>query len=90
MGPSELTQELKCHHVDIFQRLLPCYADQGEALFLEGIAPGGETWIHQFERESKRQYGVQTSGLSKMKILKRQPSAGKVIITVFGTQMEMY
>ena len=62
--PRELTEEHKRNRVEICQSLLNRYSDQGEA-FLERIVTGDETWVHHFETESKRQQGMETSGIPK-------------------------
>jgi len=52
--PRELTAEHKRKRVEICQRLLDRYNNEGEE-FLSRIVTGDETWVHHYEPESKRQ-----------------------------------
>jgi len=52
--PKEFTEEQKNNRVAICQCLLDRYAKEGEA-FLTRIIAGGETWVHHFAPETKRQ-----------------------------------
>ena len=52
--PRELTAEHKRKRVEICQRLLNRYNNEGEE-FLSRIVTGDETWVHHYEPESKRQ-----------------------------------
>jgi hypothetical protein len=52
--------------------------------FLERIVTADETWVHQYEPESKAQsvaWKHQTSHVVKK--FKSQPSAGKIMLTIF-------
>ena len=78
----------------ICQRLLDCYANEGEA-FLTQIVTGDETWVHHFAQESKRQSMEWKHPGSPVKTkFKSQPSAGKVLLTIFwdsqGVILEHY
>ena len=50
----QLTEEHKCKHLEVCQQLLNRYNNEGED-FLKRIVTGGETWIYNYEPESKRQ-----------------------------------
>ena len=52
--PRELTAEHKRKRVEICQRLLDRYNNEGEE-FLSRIVTGDETWVHHYEPESKMQ-----------------------------------
>ena len=63
--------------------------------FLQQIVTGDETWIHHYEPESKRQsmqWKHPSSPVAKK--FKTQPSAGKLMLTVFwdsqGPILETY
>lgn len=92
--PKELTEEHRNNRVAICQRLLDRHANEGEA-FLTRIVTGDETWVHHFSPESKRQsMEWKHPGSPVKKKFKRQPSAGKVMLTIFwdsqGVIMEHY
>jgi len=81
--PKELTEEQKNNLVAICQRLLDRYASEGEA-FLTRIVTGDKTWVHHFAPESKRQtMEWKHPGSPVKKKFKSQPSAGKVMLTIF-------
>jgi len=81
--PKEFTEEQKNNRVAICQRLLDRYANKGEA-FLTRIVTGDETWVHHFAPESKRQtMEWKHPGSPVKKKFKSQPSAGKVMLTIF-------
>lgn len=52
--PRELTAEHKRKRLEVCQRLLDRYNNDGER-FLSRIVTGDETWVHHYEPESKRQ-----------------------------------
>jgi hypothetical protein len=53
--------------------------------FLERIVTADETWVHHYEAESKAQSMAWKHPSSPtVKKLKTHPSAGKIIITLFG------
>ena len=92
--PKELTEERKCKRLDVYSRHLACYREEGDN-FLQQIVSGGETWIHHYEPESKRQsmrWKHPSSPAAKK--FKTQPSAGKLMLTVFwdslGPILETY
>jgi len=81
--PKELTEEQKNNHVAICQCLLDRYANEGEA-FLTRLVTGDETWVHHFAPESKRQsMEWKHPGSPVTKKFESQPSARKVMLTVF-------
>ena len=62
--------------------------EEGDQL-LFNIVTGDESWIHQFDHEEKRpsmQYRHTSS--PRPKKFKTMPSAGKILLTVFGTHKE--
>ena len=81
--PRMLTQEHKDHRRAVSQELLDRYVAEGDA-FLDRIVTGDEIWCHHYEPESKRQsMEWRHSGSPTSKKFKTQPSAGKVMCTVF-------
>ena len=81
--PRELTAEHKRKRVEICQRLLDRYNNEGEE-FLSRIVTGDETWVHHYEPESKRQsMEWKHPGSPAKKKFKTQPSTGKVMLTGF-------
>ena len=74
--------------------IVDCYANKGEA-FLTRIVTGDETWVHHFAPESKRQsMEWKHPGSPVKKKFKSQPSARKVMLTIFwdsqGVILEHY
>jgi len=81
--PRELTAEHKCKRVEICQRSLDRYNNEGEE-FLSRIVTGDETWVHHYEPESKMQsMEWKHPDSPAKKKFKTQPSAGKVMLTLF-------
>ena len=81
--PRHLTEEHKRNRQHICSSLSERYSPEGDN-FLNRIITGDETWIHHYEPETKRQ-GLQwkhTSSPSSKKF-KSQPTAGKLLLTVF-------
>jgi len=79
----ELTAEHKRKCVEIFQRLLDRYKNEGED-FSSRIVTGDKMWVHRYEIESKMQYMEwKYPGSPAKKIFNTQPSAGKVMLTLF-------
>jgi len=79
--PRELTAEHKGKRVEICQRLLDRYNNEGEE-FLSRIVTGDETWVHHYEPESKRQsMEWKHPGSPAKKKFKTEPSAGKLMLT---------
>ena len=92
--PRELTAELKRKRVENCQHLLDRYNIEGEEI-LSRIVTGDEKWVHHYEPESKRQrMEWKHPGSPEKKKFKTQPSAGKVMLTVFwdlkGSILEDY
>ena len=92
--PCQLTAELKERHVDACQELLKHFeAEDGG--FLGRIVTGDETWVHYHQPETKKasKEWCHTSS-PKPKKFCTQPSAGKVILTLFwdeqGVSLEQY
>jgi len=81
--PRQLTAEHKCKRVEIYQRSLNRYNNEGEQ-FLSRIEKGDETCVHHYKPESNRQSmeHKQPDSPAKKKF-KTQPSAGKVMLTLF-------
>jgi histone-lysine N-methyltransferase SETMAR len=92
--PCQLTAELKERHVDACQELLKCFEAEGNG-FLGRIVTGDETWVHYHQPETKKanKEWRHTSSPKPQKF-RRQPSAGKVMLTVFwdarGVILEHY
>ena len=88
--PRELTAEQKRKSVEICQRLLDRYNNEGERFFSRKVT-GDETWVHHYEPESKRQsMEWKHQGSPAKKKFKTQPSAGKVMLTFFCAQKGLY
>lgn len=92
--PKQLTMLHKQTRLDICQQNLDRYGNEGDA-FLDRIITGDETWIHHYEPESKRQSMEWKHPQSPTKKkFKSQPSAGKLMLTVFwdsqGPVLEHY
>jgi len=81
--PRHLTEEHKRNRQHICSSLLEQYNREGDS-FLNRIITGDETWVHHYEPETKRQsmQWKHTSSPSSKKF-KSQPSAGKLLLTVF-------
>lgn len=92
--PKQLTQLHKQTRLDICKKHLDRYGNEGDN-FLDRIITGDETWIHHYEPESKRQSMEWKHPNSPCKKkFKTQPSAGKLMLTVFwdarGPVLEHY
>jgi [histone H3]-lysine36 N-dimethyltransferase SETMAR len=81
--PKQLTQLHKQTRLDICQKHLDRFKKEGD-VFLDRIVTCDETWVHHYEPETKRQSmeWKHPNSPSKKKF-KTQPSAGKVMLTVF-------
>jgi len=81
--PKELTEDRKCKRLDVCSQHLARYREEGDN-FLQQIVTGDETWIHIYQPKSKRQ-SMQWKNPSFLvaKKFKMQPSAGKLMLTVF-------
>jgi len=92
--PKELTDERKHKRLDVCSQHLARYREEGDN-FLQQTVTGDETWIHHYEPQSKRQ-SLQWKHPSSpvAKEFKMQPSAGKLMVTVFwdsqGPILETY
>jgi histone-lysine N-methyltransferase SETMAR len=81
--PRSLTDDHKTVRKEVCSDLLSRYKADGESFF-SWIVTGGETWIHNFEPETKRQsmeWNHPTSHPRKNNF-KVTASAGKVMVTV--------
>ena len=91
--PQELTEERKRKRLDVCSRHLARYREGDN--FLQQTVTGDETWVHHYEPESKQQsmqWKHPSSPVAKK--FKTQPSAGKLMLTVFwdsqGPILETY
>jgi len=81
--PRHLTEEHKRNRQHICSSLLGRYNREGDNI-LNRIITGDETWVHHYKPETKRQsmqWKHPSSPSSKK--FKSQPSAGKLLLTVF-------
>ena len=85
--PKQLTMLHKQTRLDICQQNLDRYEKEGDA-FLDRIITGDETWVHHYEPECKRLSTERKHLQSPIrKEVKSQPTAGKLLLTVFwGSQ----
>jgi len=92
--PRQLTAELKELHFDACQELFKRFQPEGDG-FLGRIVTGDETWVHYHQPETKKasEEWRHTSS-PKPKKFRTQPSAGKVMLTLFwdkrGVILEHY
>jgi histone-lysine N-methyltransferase SETMAR len=92
--PCQLTGELKERCVDGCQGLLKLFEAKGDG-FLGRIVTGDETRVHYYQPETKKTSKEwRHAASSKPKKFCAQPSAGKVILTLFwdkrGVILELY
>ena len=81
--PKHLSVVHKQTRVDICQKHLDRYGNERD-IFLDRIITGDKTWVHHYEPESKRQSMEWKHSQSPCKKkFKTQPSAGKLMLTVF-------
>jgi len=80
--PKELTVEHKQQFVEVATQLVRWYEEN--LSILERIFNGDETWVHHYDPESKRE-SMEWRHCSSpaQKKFKRQPSAKKVMLTLF-------
>ena len=79
----QLAEVHKQTRVDICQKYLDRFGNERD-IFLDRIITGDETWVHHYEPESKRQSMEWKHPQSPCKEkFKTQPSAGKLMLTVF-------
>jgi len=91
--PRQLTVELK-ECVDACQELLKRFEAEGDG-FLGRIVTGDETWVHYHQPETKKANTEwRHTSSPKPKKFRTQPSAGKVMLTLFweerGVNLEHY
>jgi len=88
--PEQLTEWPKEIRLDICKRLVDRCGAEGDH-FLKRMVTGDETWIHLYEPESKCQSmeWKHTHSPAKKKF-KTHPTAGKLMLTVFGNQKGCY
>jgi len=89
-APKELIEERKPRRLDVCSRHLARYREEGDN-FLQQTVTGDETWIHHYEPESKRQsmqWRHPSSPVAKK--FKTQPSAGKLMLTVFWDSQGLF
>jgi len=81
--PKQLTMLHKQTRLNICQQNLDRYVKEGDT-FLDRIITCDKTWVHHFEPECKRQFMEwKHPQLPIRKNFKSQPSAGKLMLTVF-------
>ena len=81
--PKQLTEVHKQTRVDICQKHLDRYGNERD-IFLDKIITGDETWVHHYDPESKGQSMEWKHPQSPCKKkFKTQPSAGKLMLTIF-------
>jgi len=81
--PRQLTPELRERHVDTCEELLRHFEREGDG-FLARIVTGDETWVHLHQPETKRASNEwRHSSSPKPKKFRTEPSAGKVMLTLF-------
>ena len=87
--PRQLTAELKERCVDACQELLKRFETEGDS-FLGRIVTGDETWVHYHKPETKKASKEWRHTFSpKPKKFCTQPSAGKVMLTLFWDEQEV-
>ena len=92
--PCQLTAGLKERHVDACKELLKRFEADSDG-FLGRIVTGDETWVHYHQPETKKPSKEwRHTSSPKPKQFRTQPSAGKVMLTVFwderGVILEPY
>jgi len=93
--PRQLTAELKERRVDdVCQELLKSFEAESDG-FLGRTVTGDETWVHYRQSETKKASKEwRHTSSPKPKKLRTQPSAGKVVLTLFwderGVILEHY
>jgi len=81
--PQQLTPELRERRVDACEELLRRFEREGDG-FLARIITGDKTWIHFHQPETKRASKEWCHSSSpKRKKFRTEPSAGKVMLTLF-------
>jgi len=88
--PRKLTEENKQRRKECCEVLLQRYQVEGVD-FLFNIVTGDETWVHHYDPEEKRQSMEYRHFLSpQTKKFKTQPSAKKLLLTVFWDAKHVY
>jgi len=96
--PRQLTAELKERCVDACQELLKRFEAEGDG-FLGRNVTGDETWVHYHQPENQEiEHGMAPYTLTKTKKQKKtttkkirtQPSAGKVMLTLFWDERGVF
>ena len=92
--PRQLTPELRERRVDACEELLRRFEREGDG-FLARIVTGDETWVHFHQLETKTaSKECCHSSSPKPKKFRTEPSAGKVMLTLFwdekGVILEHY
>ena len=78
IGPKQFSEEHKYNPKE------PSVSAYWTTVLMKRIVTVDEMWIHQFELENKRQsMDCEIPRISSQKKFKRQPCAGKVMLTVF-------
>ncbi|XP_048253216.1 histone-lysine N-methyltransferase SETMAR-like [Haliotis rufescens] len=81
--PKCLSDDQKAVRASMCQALLTQYSRDADN-FMERIVTGDETWVHHYDLETKEQSKQWTGFASpRPKKFKTQPSAGKVMATIF-------
>jgi len=81
--PRQLTPELRERLVDACEEILRRFEREGDG-FLAKIVTGDETWVHFHQPETKRASKEwRHSSSPKPKKFRTEPSAGKVMLTLF-------
>jgi len=81
--PRQLTAELKEQRVDACQELFKRFEAEGDGS-LGRIVTGDETWVHYHQPETKKaSKELRHTSSPKPKKFRTQPSAGKVMLTLF-------
>jgi len=84
--PRQLTAELKDRRGDACQELLKRFEAEGDD-FLGNIVTGDETWAHYHQPETKKASKEwRHTSSPKPKKFPTQPSAGKVMLTLFWNE----
>ena len=82
--PKSLSNEQMATRASVYSPLLKRFRSK-EDDFLSHLVTVDETWVHYYEPENKAQSRQSVGpGSPKPKKFKTQPSAGKVMATVFG------
>ena len=94
MGARQLTPKLREQRVDACEEFLRRFEPEGDGI-LARIVTGDEIWVHFYQPETKRASKEwRLSSSPKPKKFRTEPSAGKVMLTLFwdkkGVILEHY